>query len=204
MCLSPVTVLPLYAGHPPNGTLHAMVRFSTKALLFAFVLVAAWFSTFAGYRGSMDVRASVLLVVLLTAGFAALYSRGKERAFVTGFFVVLLVNGGNLFQAPLSKYLPNFSWLNATLSPVFAPPYAPAPVVAYSAPVGNGPQTIARYMATPVTPIPATIPAQVANYHYTLAMNATIEVAWIFALGSIVGLIAMWLYSSMRREVDKA
>jgi hypothetical protein len=183
-----------------------MFRFSVKTLLFAFVLVAAWFSTFAGYRGSMDVRASVLLVVLLTAGFAALYSRGKQRAFLAGFFVVLFLNGGNLFQAPLAKYVPNFSWLSMPSS-AFAPVYsAPPPVISYAPSVSSGQgQTITRFVA-PVAPQAAFFPAPAAatNYDSVLAMNATIEVVWIFALGVIVGLIARWLYSTMRTEQSNA
>jgi hypothetical protein len=181
-----------------------MFRFSVKSLLFAFVLVAAWFSTFAGYRGSMDVRASVLLVVLLTVGFAALYSRGKDRAFLAGFFVVLLLNGGNLFQAPLTKYVPNFAWLNIP-SPAYSVYSPPPPVIAYSAPIpaGQG-QTITRF--APAAPQAAFFPAPAAanNYDAVLAMNATIEVVWILALAAIVGFITRWLYASLRPEQANA
>lgn len=188
-----------------------MFRFSVKSLLFAFVLVAAWFSTFAGYRGSMDVRASVLLVVLLTVGFAALYSRGKDRAFLAGFFVVLLLNGGNLFQSPLTKYVPNFAWLS-TPTPAYPVYSIPPPVVAYSPPstpsVPLDPaqgQTVTRFVAPTVAAtavFPA--PAVATNYDTMLAVNATIEVVWIFALAVIVGLIARWLYASLRSEQANA
>jgi hypothetical protein len=176
-----------------------MFRFSVKSLLFAFVLVAAWFSTFAGYRGSMDVRASVMLVVLLTAGFAALYSCGKDRAFLAGVFVVVLLNGGNLFQTPLTKYVPNFYWLS-TPSPAYPVFASPPPIVTYSAPMPAGQSQAIPPVAPAVPATPVFAVAATTNYDTTLAMNATIEVVWVFALAVIVGLIARWLYASLRLE----
>lgn len=197
---------PPYARISPRGTLPAMVRFSTKTLLFAFVLAALWFSTFSGYSASGDVRASVLLIVFLTAGGAAAYSRGKGRAFWTGFFAVMLLAGGNVFQGPANKYIPNFSWLTnySYSSPVMTLQYSPAQPV-YATPTPVYPQAVGQSMATtfpaPVAPPTATIvPLSVRDYHFSMAIHATIEAAWMFALATIVGLIAIWLYSSLSRE----
>jgi hypothetical protein len=87
-----------------------MPRFGTKSLLFAFAVVALWLSTFAGYTGADDVRKSLMLVILLSAMFAAMYYREKRRAFWTGFFVFMLISslGGNIQQH--FNYVPAFRW----------------------------------------------------------------------------------------------
>jgi hypothetical protein len=102
-----------------------MIRFGTKTLLFVFVLFALWCSTFGGYPAGRDVRASVLLIVFMAVGYAAVYSRGMSRAFWSGFFAVMLITGGGIFGMQLEKYVPNFLW--ETLSAQFATPPSPAP-----------------------------------------------------------------------------
>jgi hypothetical protein len=196
---------PPYARISRRGTLPAMVRFSTKTLLFAFVLVALWFSTFSGYSAGRDVRASVLLIVFLTAGCAAIYSRGKGRAFWAGFFAVLLLSGGNVFEGPVNKYIPNFSWLTQSYySSAVTLQYPPAASVVYSAPTPAAPQSVAQFIAAP-TPVPAPptatlVPVSLRDQNFAMARQATIEVAWMFALAVIIGLIAVWLYGTLSRE----
>jgi hypothetical protein len=82
-----------------------MPRFGTKSLLIGFALVALWLSTFSGFTGAGDVRKSILLLILVTSGFAAVFSRGKQRAFCAGFAIVMLLCGGLDVQRPLNRYL---------------------------------------------------------------------------------------------------
>jgi hypothetical protein len=195
---------PPYARFSRRGTLPVMPRFSTKTLLFVFVLVALWFSTFSGYSAGRDVQASVLLVVFLTAGFLAVYGRGKGRAFWSGFFAVLLLCGGNIFEGPVNKFIPNFGWLNQySYNSSITVQYAPPPQIVYSAPTPASPQTVARFMAAPPSPVPPTatlVPVSVRDQNFSAAIHATIVAAWMFALATIVGLIAVWLYGTMNRE----
>jgi hypothetical protein len=183
--------------------LPVMPRFSTKTLLLVFVLAALWFSTFSGYSAGRDVQASILLIVFLTAGFLAIYSRGKGRAFWSGFFAVMLLCGGNIFEGPVNKFIPNFSWLTQSSNTAFTVQYGPPPQVVYSAPTPANPQTVARYMAPPAvaaSPTATIFPVSVRDQNFSLAIHATIFAAWMFGLATIVGLIGVWLYGTMSRE----
>jgi hypothetical protein len=175
-----------------------MFRFGTKTLLFAFVLVALWCSTFSGYAAAGDVRASVLMILFLTAGYLALYSRGRPRAFWLGFFVVMLLMGGNLLEGPVYKYVPSFVWRTQP---------SPTQPITYYAPVY--PQPVPPTPATPSDPIPAPpVPAAIApttvmiapattnNYQFKMALDATIAAVWMLVLASLVGLIGIWIYRS--------
>jgi hypothetical protein len=182
-----------------------MVRFSTKTLLFAFVLVALWFSTFSGYAAGRDVRASLLLIAFLTAGCAAVYSRGKGRAFWAGFFAVMLLSGGNVFEGPVNKYIPSFNWLTQSYdNSSVTLQYAPAASVVYSAPTTAAPQSVTQFIAAPravPAPPPATlVPVSWRDQNFAMARQATVEVAWMFTLALIVGLIAVWLFGTLSRE----
>ena len=83
-----------------------MLRFGTRSLLFGFLLVSLWASTFALYPGARDIRAIILLLILAMSGFRAAYSRGKRQAFWAGFFGVMLIFGSDYFRA----YSPRFDW----------------------------------------------------------------------------------------------
>jgi hypothetical protein len=183
-----------------------MPRFSTKTLLFAFVLVALWFSTFSGYSAGRDVQASVLLIVFLTAGFLAVYSQGKGRAFWAGFFAVMLLCGGNIFEGPVNKFIPNFHWLtqNNYYGSAVTVQYAPAPQIVYSAPQpAPVTKSVAQLMTAPPPALPPTatiVPVSPRDQSFSLAVHATIVAAWMFALAVIVGLIAVWLHGTLSRE----
>jgi hypothetical protein len=182
-----------------------MIRFGTKTLLFAFILVALWCSTFGGYAAGRDVRASVLLVVFLAVGYAAVYSRGKQRAFWSGIFLVMLISGGNVFEGPVNKYVPNFLWRTIQPTQTMTIRYA-APPATYS----PYPYTSSGYRTpNPPTAIPPmTGPMAVSsvttndNYEFTLALNDTIATAWTLILGSLVGLVGIWVYGSIRRNEE--
>jgi hypothetical protein len=185
-----------------------MIRFGTKTLLFMFILVALWCSTFSGYRSGSDVRASVLLIILLSAGFLAVYGRGRQRAFWAGFFVVMLLMGGNLFQGPVSKYTPNFFWRTQALPPMVTTYTAP-PAVVYPQPVA--PTASPGYRIPDRTPAmaPATstvtfTPVTVNDYEFTMAVNDSIIAVWTLVVGSIVGLIGIWVYGSTRGREEQA
>jgi hypothetical protein len=197
-----------YARFSRRGTLPVVPRFSTKTLLFVFVLVALWFSTFSGYSAGRDVQASVLLIVFLTVGFLAVYNRGKGRAFWAGFFAVMLLCGGNIFEGPVNKFIPNFHWLtqNNFYGSAVTLQYTPAPQVVYSAPTPtpqSAPQIVTRSMAPPPVAFPPTatiVPVSLRDQNFSLAVHATIVAAWMLTLAVIVGLIAVWVYGTMCRE----
>jgi hypothetical protein len=168
-------------------------------MLFAFILVAAWCSTFSGYAAGRDVRASVLLVVFLAAGYAALYNRGTARAFWVGVFAVMLLAGGNFFQGPVNKYVPNFIWWSqnrTSMSVVYSSPqpvYAqPTPVQPYATPGQPAPPPLATAVAF--------APAPVTDYAFQLAVSETIAAIWTLTLAAIVGLVGVWIYSTRRAQ----
>jgi hypothetical protein len=172
-----------------------MFRFGTKTMLFVFILVAAWCSTFSGYAAGRDVRASVLLVVFLAAGYAALYNGGTARAFWVGVFAVMLLAGGNFFQGPVNKYVPNFIWWSqgrTSMSVVYSSPqpvYAqPAPVQPYRTPGQPAPP--------PIAPTATFAPAPVTDYAFQLAVSETIAAIWTLTLAAIVGLVGVWIYTT--------
>jgi hypothetical protein len=175
-----------------------MFRFGTKTLLFAFVLVALWCSTFGGYAAGGDVRSSVLMILFLAVGYLALYSRGKPRAFWLGFFAVMLLMGGNLLEGPVHKYVPNFVWRSqpSPMQPItYYPPVYAQPIPPTTMTPTNpipAPPTIAPAIPTTVMIAPATNNA----YQFKLALDATIAAAWMLVLASLVGLIGMWIYRS--------
>jgi hypothetical protein len=72
------------------------MRFSTKALLVAFFIVALWLSTFAGYPGANDVHSSIMLVIATSAATAIIYGRGKTQAFAIAFLAILFLAGDYL------------------------------------------------------------------------------------------------------------
>jgi hypothetical protein len=183
-----------------------MFRFGTKTMLFAFVLVAVWCSTFGGYSAGRDVRASVLLILFLACGYAAVYSRGRSRAFWSGMFAVMLLSGGSFLPGPVNKYIPNFYWRTYPSAPTMAIRYSTPPTVAY-APVPAQPTT-----GTYAQPIPAPIPPQAFvtpvissndELEFTQAVSDTIATLWTFVLGAVVGLVGIWIHSSQaKREPD--
>lgn len=197
---------PPYSELPQDVTLPIMIRFGTRTLLFAFVLVALWFSTFSGYAAGRDVRASVLLIVFLAAGYAAIYSRGKQRAFWSGIFIVMLLLGGNPFEGPVNKYVPNFLWRTMQPMQTMTIRYA-APTVAYSP--AYQPYATPTPQPAPPSPIPpmaspvTVFPVAVNDYQFTLALNDTIAFAWTLFLGSLAGLVGILVYGSMNSDHQK-
>jgi hypothetical protein len=145
-----------------------MPRFGTKSLLIIVGVIALWFSTFAGYAAARDVRASVLLLILVASGFAALCSWRERRAFWIGFFAVMLLCGGNDLRRPLSRYVPTFDWISTAL---------------YTPPQGT--------TAGPVMLYPW---EQSAEALRTDAIAATVAAAWTLTLAAVAGLIGVFIY----------
>jgi hypothetical protein len=85
-----------------------MPRFGMKSLLIVFAAVALWFSTFAGYTGGDDVRAFIMLAILITSGVAALSSTARRRAFWAGFFGTMLAVATKLF---FIAFVATFRWM---------------------------------------------------------------------------------------------
>ena len=70
-----------------------MVRFSMRSLLMFIAAVALWLSTIAGYESANDVRALLMLSVLVASGVAVTRYDGRRRAFWVGFFLTVLTTG---------------------------------------------------------------------------------------------------------------
>jgi hypothetical protein len=176
------------------------LRFGTKSLLTVVTLVALWLSTFAGYSAGADVRASILLLIFVGSGVAALCYRGKRRAFWGSFFGVMLLCGGNDFSRPLHRYAPSFMW--PSLSAYATPPlYAPMPVAAspYTPPTANSIDI--SFDATPVAvaPLPPTSVRQILQ---RAAFDSTLAAVWTFGLAMLAGLIGVVIYNQSRPAAE--
>jgi hypothetical protein len=167
-----------------------MPRFGTKTLLIATAVVALWLSTLSGYAAANDVRKSILLLILVASVFAAIYGRGKTRAFWSGFFAVMLLCGGTDLQRPLHRYLPDFAWLS------------PAPTTAYQvASRGVGGQL--RIVTSPPNQFlaaNAVAPAPTAPPIWTIVVGTT----WILVLSLIGGFIAGLIFALSGRPASQA
>ena len=93
-----------------------MPRFGLKGVLVVFTVVAVWFSTFAGYVGSEDVRSSIVMLTVAASGSAAYCNRGRRKCFWLGFFFVLLVTA--MFQTTLA---PQMIWVANSVRPLVTP-----------------------------------------------------------------------------------
>ena len=162
-----------------------MPRFGIKTLLVGTAVFALWLSTLSGYAAGNDVRRSILLLVLVASGFAAIYGRGKRRAFWSGFFAVMLLCGGVELQRPLHRYLPDFAWL---VSPV---PNTAAYQVWSPARGQLRVSTPATAAAPPIVAAPYSTPPPV--------WIVVISTAWILILSLAGGFIAAYLFGHSRR-----
>jgi hypothetical protein len=85
-----------------------MPRFGIKRLMVILAAFALWLATFRVPEGAnrgvgTEIRVGILLAVLISAGFATLYFRGKRQAFWAGFSVSLLLLYGQFY----SECIPN-------------------------------------------------------------------------------------------------
>lgn len=85
-----------------------MPRFGIKSLLIVMAMAALWLSTFAGYTGGDDLRAVIMLAILVTSGIAAMSHTGRRRAFWAGFFGTTLALDTKLF---FTAFTATFSWM---------------------------------------------------------------------------------------------
>jgi len=73
-------------------------------------VVALWLSTIAGYESANDVRALLMLSVLVASGVAVTKCDGRRRAFWVGFFLTVLtagLDGRSPFGLPWAERLLN-------------------------------------------------------------------------------------------------
>jgi hypothetical protein len=83
-----------------------MPRIQLATLVIVFTANALWLSTFASYAGADDVRAFIMLAIVVASGAEAFYSTDANRAFWSGFFATLVlmtlrsIAGGNGFRWP--------------------------------------------------------------------------------------------------------
>jgi hypothetical protein len=156
-----------------------------KSMLVAFAVMALWMSTFSGCAGASEVRKTILLGTFMAAGFAALYNRGRRRAFWAGFVAVMLVCGGLSVQRPLDRYTPDFNWQWALFSGNTSPSVTPIPTAFAIVPTQpySGPATIAwpPYAPPPVYNPGSTVYAP-ADSMLSVHIGATIAAAWTLAL----------------------
>jgi hypothetical protein len=155
-----------------------MPRFGTKTLLAAFAVVALWMSTFAGYASARDVRASILLLIFVASGLAAVFGRHTRRPFWCGFFAVMLMCGGNDMRTPLNHYVPNFNWPMTVQYPSPVPPGA-----------GSGQRGVIV-----TRQLPWQLPATLSQESQAEAFSATIAAAWTISLAVLAGLIGAYIY----------
>ena len=168
-----------------------MPRFGTKTLLIATAVVALWLSTLSGYAAGNDVRRSILLLILVASAFAAIYGRGKTRAFWSGFFAVMLLCGGTDLQRPLHRYLPDFSWLSP----------APVPTTAYQVASRPGGQLgIVTSSPSQFLALNAVAPAPTAPPIWTIVVGTM----WILVLSLIGGFIAALIFALSGRSASQA
>jgi hypothetical protein len=168
-----------------------MPRFGTKTLLIATAVVALWLSTLSGYAAAHDVRRSILLLILVASAFAAIYGRGKTRAFWSGFFAVMLLCGGTDLQRPLHRYLPDFAWLS------------PAPVPNLTYQVASRPGGQVRVVTPSPTPLLSTsfvAPAPTAPPISTIVVSNV----WILVLSLVGGFIAAMIFALSGRPASHA
>lgn len=161
-----------------------MPRFGTKTLLIGTAVIALWLSTLSGYTAGSDVRRSLLLLILVSSVFAAVYGTGKRRAFWSGFFVVMFLCGGMDLQRPLHRYLPDFAWL---MSPV---PNAQAYQIASNY---RGQLTVRPPQGAAG---PAVLTASFSTSEPVWAVVAS--TAWILILSVAGGFIAVYLFVQNR------
>ena len=179
-------------------------RFGTRSLLLAFAVAALWLSTFAGYAAAQDVRRSIMLVVFLISGFAALYSRGQQRAFWSGFFAVMLLCAGLDLQQPLHRYVPDFVWQNSieTSAQLAPPPVYVAPssgsYVAPSAP--SLPQPPDQVITPTPLPAPPTYysPAAITPSRKWQALGETTTAIWTLALATLTAFATGYIYNQLQ------
>jgi hypothetical protein len=165
-----------------------MPRFGTKTLLIVAAVVALWLSTLSGYAAGHDVRRSMLLLILVLSLFAAVYGRGKRRAFWSGFFVVMLLCGGTDLQRPLHRYLPDFVWLSASSTPQ-------ATYQWWSSTGGRLTGTFAP------PPVPGFVPP---NAPAAPIWTIVVGTVWILALSVMGGFIAAYVFHAENHETRQA
>lgn len=70
-------------------------RFGIKSLPSGVAIVALWLSTITGYGGANEVRAFIILSMLVSSGVAAIHYDGRRQAFLVGFFITVFTVGTN-------------------------------------------------------------------------------------------------------------
>lgn len=66
------------------------MRFRLRTLMILLAAMGLWLSTIAGYESANDVRALLMLSVVVASAVAAISNDGPRRAFWVGFFLTVL------------------------------------------------------------------------------------------------------------------
>lgn len=187
-----------------SGTLLSMPQFSTRTLLIACTLAAVWLASFSLGAFGADLRASMLLLVLVAAATCAACRSGSRRVFWASFTIVMILCGGLNLQAPLQRYIPRFSWQSSAM--LWAQPFRSWPLVA---PIPNNPpiQVVPDSSSSITYPVPyspsiTTLPVQFSGGPYSSSLTTvsfllseTFIVAWILGLSTACGYLSVFIYS---------
>jgi hypothetical protein len=95
-------------------------RFGIKWLLIIVAVLGLWLATFRmpdpTNRGiGIHLRLTIMLAILLSAGFAAIYYRGERQAFWCGFSISMLLLVGGFFSFVPDLSLIARSWSGGLL-----------------------------------------------------------------------------------------
>jgi hypothetical protein len=179
-----------------------MPRFGTKSLFVLVAVAALWLSTFGGYGAGEDVRRSIMLLILVTAGAAAFCARGRQRAFCAAFLAVLMVCGGVSLSTPLYRYMPTFRWqdslgLSNSLPPPPQMPTNPGPMYSNAAPYSSTYQPTISYTSPAPTLYVAPYPPMSRSATWE-AVADSLAAVWTLALAGAAGFVAALVYSQTR------
>jgi hypothetical protein len=176
-----------------------MPRFGTKSLFVLVAVVALWLSTFGGYGAADDVRRSILLLIFVTAGVAAAYTRGRDRAFCAAFFAVMLLCGGISLSTPMYRYVPTFHWQEAVgLSNNLTPLPSASPVLPQGRPYTTYQISPSPYYATPAAPVYVSPSAPMSRSATWEAVADSLAAVWTLGLAAAAGFVAALVYSQAR------
>jgi hypothetical protein len=100
------------------------MRFGIKSQLIAVAVIALWLSTVANYPGSLGVYTLLAATCFVSSGFAAIYSRGRRRAFWASFFVVFLLLSCDLTRTYFPVFSPNPQELALEIAQIFGDRYS--------------------------------------------------------------------------------
>ena len=96
-----------------------MPRFGIKSLLVGVAVLALWFASLRNFGRSYEIITAISFVIALASATAAIYNRGRRRAFWAGFFATMLIVGPPLWPTSL-QLVPNLTFAARTWADAIA------------------------------------------------------------------------------------